>query len=253
MRSHTVIVFAAALLALLSACSGEPRAVQPRPRDEAAAASPRIFPVHVVRHGWHTGLIVPSRELDGVLPELELRFGTPAFYEIGWGDKGFYQAQDITAGLTLRALFRSPGTVMHVAAVPVSPKDSFPGSEVVSFCVSRTELESMIQFLSTSFSRNREGRLVPLSKGIYGDSQFFDAIGRYSAVNTCNTWTAKGLESAGFDIHPPLKLTPGSVMRYLRAASDGHACPAEGTERKAIIERLREVTRNDGYGFSFLK
>lgn len=225
---------------LLAACSGEPAAVLPI-RSDAAHPSPRDIPVHIVSHGWHTGLVIPARELNATLPDLGNRFGAPAFYEVGWGDKGFYQAQEITAGLALRALFRSTGTVMHVSAVPLSPQDSFPESQLASFCVSREEIDALSQFLSGSFSHDDAGHLVPLSKGIYGDSRFFDAAGRYSAANTCNKWTAKALRSAGFEIDPSLKLTAGSVMRYLEHAKAGHACTADGRTRPEA-EVLRPVS-----------
>lgn len=215
----------AAGLALLPGCSTEPEIVRPSP---AKADVPRTLRAYVVSHGWHTGLIVPASGLNAQIPELATRFGTTiAFYEIGWGDKGFYQAQDITTGLALRALFWSPGTVMHVSAVPASPSESFPESEVIPICVSQGESDALYQFLSRSFSHDESGRLVPRSKGIYGDSQFYDASGRYSAANTCNRWTAKGLASAGFDVDPSFKLTAGSVMYYLRRSRTSHACEGE--------------------------
>ena len=65
---------------------------------------------------------------------------------------------------------------------------------------------------------------MPLSKGIYGDSQFYEGTGRYSMLNTCNVWTAKGLNSAGFDISPMFNLTAGSVMNYLENTQPADAC-----------------------------
>ncbi len=35
-------------------------------------------------------------------------------------------------------------------------------------------------------------------------------------MNTCNTWTAKGLKSAGMDISPTFKLTADSIMDYMK-------------------------------------
>ncbi|UMX61346.1 DUF2459 domain-containing protein [Escherichia coli] len=35
-------------------------------------------------------------QTNRVLPQLDARFAQPKWYEIGWGDKGFYQAQEIT-------------------------------------------------------------------------------------------------------------------------------------------------------------
>jgi len=34
-------------------------------------------------------------------------------------------------------------------------------------------------------------------------------------MNTCNTWTAKGLKSAGLDISTAFKLSAESIMDYL--------------------------------------
>ena len=228
-RYLPVLVVAAAML-LAAACSGEPRAVRPDPGD-GRDASARSIAVHVVSHGWHTGVVVPAHELNRTIPELAARFGgAPAFYEIGWGDAGFYPAQDITAGMAVRALFWSSGTVLHVSAVPASPKESFPGSQIVSFCVSRGEIDALNRFISASFSRDGRGRLQALARGIYGDSQFYDASGRYSAVNTCNTWTAKGLLGAGFEPDPAWMPTARGVMRHLERHAAGHRCePAPGT------------------------
>jgi len=60
---------------------------------------------------------------------------------------------------------------------------------------------------------------LELQKGIYGDSQFYSAVGDFYLMNTCNRWTAKGLKSIGMDISPTLKLTAGSVMNYLTKAN----------------------------------
>ena len=81
----------------------------------------------MVSHGWHAGLIVPASELNQLVPELGLRFGNVPYYELGWGDKGFYQSQEITTGLTLQGMFWSEGAVMHLVAVPHAPK-AVPGN-----------------------------------------------------------------------------------------------------------------------------
>ena len=65
--------------------------------------------VYVVSHGWHTGFVIPAPEIQGVIPELEQRFGNTPYIEFGWGDKGFYQAKETTLGLTLRAIFLANG------------------------------------------------------------------------------------------------------------------------------------------------
>lgn len=204
-----IVLFALALIA----CSGKPYDVEPKQEGEEVS----LNPLFVVSHGWHTGLIIPARHLNDVVPELEGRFGPVPYYEIGWGDKAFYQAREITTGLTLQAIFRSEGAVLHVVAIPGDPRVYFSGSEVLKTCISESGLRSLKTFLSGSFTRDSAGRLIALSKGIYRDSQFYHGVGRYTLLNTSNKWTAKALRSAGMDISPAFRLTAGSVMSYLRS------------------------------------
>lgn len=211
-----------ALALALASCSNEPRVAGPATEPFGA----RTTQIYVVSHGWHTGVVVPASKLNLALPDLGTRFGAPRFYEIGWGDKGFYQAQEITTGLTLRALFWSSGAVAHISAVPESPAASFPESEVRALCVSEAQLEALEQFIVGSLVHDGSGRLVPLARGIYGESQFYDAVGRYSVLNTCNKWTAKALRSAGFDVAPAVKLTAGSISGYLRRSGIAEFCAA---------------------------
>jgi uncharacterized protein (TIGR02117 family) len=205
---NCIVLFAVAL----TACSGKPYVVEPA-NDAAPFYPKRLF---VASHGWHTGIIVPARDLNQVVPELEGRFGPVAYYEVGWGDKKFYQAREGTISLALQAIFRSEGAVLHVVGVPVDPRVFFAGSEVVETCISASGMKSLKAFLSGSFSRDAAGRLIPLSRGIYRDSQFYLGEGRYNLLNTSNKWTAKALRSAGMAISPAFKLTAGSIMNYLR-------------------------------------
>lgn len=198
----------------LGGCSDLPLVRQPWP---TTRHDPPSISLSVVNHGWHTGLIVPAADLNRVLPELAHRFGQPAFYEIGWGDQGFYQSPKITLGLALQALFWSRGTVVHVVAVPISPQQSFPRSSLLSSCMTPAELAGLLDFLSDSFQRNANGQLLSLGPGLYGDAQFYAGVGRYDWLNTCNRWTAKGLNSAGHPLPLTFTLTANDVMRNLAA------------------------------------
>jgi uncharacterized protein (TIGR02117 family) len=217
---------------VLFACSGKPYVVEP----EEHAGSVRSHRLFVASHGWHTGIIVPARDLNDVAPELENRFGAVPYYEVGWGDKKFYQAREATTGLALQAIFRSEGAVLHVVAIPGDPQHYFFGSEVLETCVTDSGLISLNSFLSDSFTRDSSGQVMALSKGIYRNSQFYLGEGRYNLLNTSNKWTAKALRSAGMDISPAFKLTAGSVMSYLRSNQwpcDGAAtAPQQSTFQK---------------------
>ncbi|MCW8924225.1 MAG: TIGR02117 family protein [Gammaproteobacteria bacterium] len=139
----------------------------------------------------------------------------PPYLEFGWGDKGFYQAKEITSGLSIQAIFWPTESVMHVVAVPENPESYFPQSKIEALCLDKSQYALLISFIEQSFYKENDGSIVKLKNGIYGNSQFYRAEGDYYLMNTCNKWTAKGLESANLAISSTFKLTADSVMRYL--------------------------------------
>lgn len=70
-------------------CSGKPHVVEP----DAEADSPRTSRLYLVSHGWHVGLAIAAEELNPVIPDVKERFVGAEYYELGWGDEGFYQAR----------------------------------------------------------------------------------------------------------------------------------------------------------------
>ncbi|WP_373499432.1 TIGR02117 family protein [Desulfococcus sp.] len=199
----------AAAVAILSACSAKPHVVLPEFKAESGISSKRIY---IVNHGRHTGVIFPAPELNEEAPGLRDRFGEATYFEFGWGDEGFYRARRVTSGLAVKALFWPTAAVLHVVAVAGSPEDYFSGSEVVALPVRTEGFESLKKFILQSFARDTGGNICPLEAGIYGDSQFYRAVGTYSCMNTCNTWTARAVKSAGKKIPPARSLPSGSVM-----------------------------------------
>ena len=171
--------------------------------------------VYVVNHGWHTGFVVHASEIQEEIPELKQRFGNAPYIEFGWGDKEFYQANEITPDITLKAIFLPTESVLHAVAVSSEADKYFKHSEVHKFCLEDLELKSLVDFISNSFYRDESGSILKLNHGIYGDSQFYKAKGNFHIFNTCNKWTAKGLESTGMKISTTFKLTAGSIMTFL--------------------------------------
>jgi uncharacterized protein (TIGR02117 family) len=198
------------LMSFFVGCATYPKAVEPN-----AIKSTRSITIQVANHGWHTGLILPSQLVYSKLPELESRFIGAHFLEIGWGDAGFYQSNEITSGITFRAIFLPTDSVVHVVGLDQAGREYFTGSDIKDVSIDSENIDSLLTYLSYSFERDLNGLLIPLSKGIYGDSQFYAGEGSYYALNTCNKWTAKALYSAGVDISPLLKLTASSVMESL--------------------------------------
>lgn len=167
--------------------------------------------VYIVDHGWHTGLIVQRKEAIEYLPALRNHFNQAGYLEIGWGDESFYRASEVDLALAIRALFTSSGTVLHVVAFSSPPKHYFHNSTVLAIPLSADGYRRLLESIQASFVIGYE-QPVALGKGLYGDSAFFRAQGRYSVLNTCNKWTAQQLREAGFPITPLYALTAGNVL-----------------------------------------
>ena len=223
-------LFILVIFNLLFGCSNEPDVVIYNLDNRAQ----RTNEVYIVNHGWHTGIIVSAAAITEVIPELADRFGDIKYIEIGWGDKGFYQAKKITFGLSLKAIFWPTESVVHAVAINDDPDAYFINSETIRLCFNDSEINSMLEFIKNSFYHTDEDQVKSLEKGIYGDSQFYKGTGDYYLLNTCNKWTAKGLSSAGLDILPTFKLTAESVMGYLKMDNTvglhTHACLSAQTQ-----------------------
>ena len=200
-------------VSILSGCSAKPYFVKHN-ENNLSQSNVTVF---VVSHEWHTGFVVPVDMISNKIPELKKRFISAKSIEFGWGDKGFYQANEITSRLTLRAIFWPTDTVIHAVAVPGDVFEYFPNSEIIPINLNQKEYENLIQFISNSFQRDHKGNVTALKNGIYGNSQFYAGVGSYYLLNTCNVWTAKGLKSSGSKINTTFKLTAGSIMNYLRS------------------------------------
>ncbi len=215
------------LLYILTACSSSPDIVLPVPDD----TQPDEYTMYIVGHGWHTGIVIPALAIQNKLPQLKQRFPSAPFLEIGWGDQGFYQANEITSKLTLQAIFWPTESVVHVVAVPEEPYRYFSSSEVVKICLAKNRFDSLLQFLENSFYKTVDKNIDPTKHGIYGDSQFYTGEGDYYLMNTCNKWTAKALASSGFDIGTTFKLSSESVMGFLREENVAVVGPDESCLR----------------------
>jgi len=223
------LVFTLLLMSLVSACSTLPKSVKPYENAESSGSQP----VFVVSHGWHTGIVFPRKAILNHVPSLSDRFPTGEYLEFGWGDKGFYEAKEITTSLTIRAIFWPTESVVHVVSVPESPYLSFPNSEIRAMCLSQYAMDSLGKFLSQSFRKDKTSNLFFTKKGIYGDSQFYVGEGSFYLFNNCNKWTAKALESAGFNIDPTFKLTASSVISFMDT-NENHTSPCSRTKYPAI-------------------
>jgi len=196
----------AALVALAAGCLGPVASLYPPAPDAPVQA------VWVVDHGWHAGLVLARSSIPhGLLPEQD-DFPAAAYLEFGWGDARFYETRDAGVALALRAALFSKGSVLHVVGLPTRPEQSFATGDVVEIRLSRPGFEALAQFVDNSFDREGQQAASRRRPGLYGDSAFYSARGRYHLWYTCNTWIADALRAGGLPITPLYAMTAGNLM-----------------------------------------
>lgn len=170
--------------------------------------------------GWHSGIVLPTREL-GTLRRL-LRGNPQANYlSVGWGNRRFYMAARPRSGDALAALFRSP-SALFVQGVSVPAELSAADAQIRWVCADREQVRRVDSYIEESLSRPG-GAPVDLGSGPLAGSRFYASTGRYSAVHTCNTWTAAALQYAGLPVSARGVIFAGQVGRRSREL---RACPA---------------------------
>lgn len=229
----TLLIWPVAI-ALASGCAGPGRGLG------VVDAEARPKTVHVVSHGWHTGLVIRRADIpEGIWP-VPHNFAESEYVEIGWGDRDFYQAPEATWGLAIRAGLWPSESVLHVVGVTAPPAHYFAGSPLVAIPVSDDELRELSTFVHDAYAKDASGRAIRLGPGHYGHSAFYLAREKYHLLSTCNTWSARALRAAGCPTTPLPAVTAGNVMAQakrcaaLRAdperahASERHMAPAGG-------------------------
>jgi uncharacterized protein (TIGR02117 family) len=208
---------------VITARAGDPALWPP------AAGAPGVE-VHLVSHGYHSGLAIPRAALaevagrmgDAAVVAVAQRFGAFSWIEIGWGDEGFYRlvptAASLTIGIAARALFR-PGnsSVLHVVGFSEHPRKVFSAAEIVPVRLSPAGFERLVGRLDAGFARVPGSALIQeLGTGLYGPSLFYRGVDTFNIFNVCNHWVARLLSVAGLPTAPVLAILPQGLMLDLK-------------------------------------
>ncbi len=165
--------------------------------------------IYVVKHGWHTGIIIKRSAVDSLLPALTQMFPEAHYLDISWGDKKYFMAPDDNIWLGIRAALFPTKSVIRVLPFSEHLKNHFSQDHIQAIQLTNKQLESMTQFFKNELVVTREGKLVQASQSRH----FFMSSRKYWGLRTCNTWIAKALKRAGFPIKPIFSLTSGYVIK----------------------------------------
>lgn len=169
------------------------------------------YSFYVLQAGWHTGIVLRTRDVSaGDWPEI-VRFRQHTWIDIGWGDERFWQNPGNPAHLAVRAVMIPTSSVIHLVPFSVSPESLYAGeNRIREITAGKAQFRALCVAISNSFERDSTANIIPgASNG------FFLAKGRYHLMNTCNTWVVERLQEAGFDVRPAGIVTRHQLFREL--------------------------------------
>ena len=175
-----------------------PPLIEEKQNDNDLTSRKEIF---LIKQYWHTAIVIEKNDIDPkILPEVKY-FNDFSLLDFGWGDEEFYQHPDFDSGLAFKALFYATPSTLRVEGIGISKDNYFDISEiVVRILVTEEQLNKIVNFISSTINRNNTGLPEILSEKGLGRIIFFKANGNYHLFNTCNTWLARCLVSAGIKI-----------------------------------------------------
>ncbi|MBE7477179.1 MAG: DUF2459 domain-containing protein [Ignavibacteriales bacterium] len=164
--------------------------------------------IYLIKQNWHTAIVFHTEDIDStILPEIKY-FKGAELIDIGWGDEAFYQNSDFDWELAYQALFYPTPSTLRIEGIYISMIEYFNLSEiVVELKINNEQLTILMNYISETVWRSDDGRNKILSTQYLERVYFYKANGDYHLFNTCNTWLARGLKKAGFDIEDNIILT----------------------------------------------
>ena len=175
------------------------------PVSEQKTSDPKDYDIFILTNGVHTDLVLPIKN-DVKDWTQTISFGNTVskrndfnYVAIGWGDKGFYLDTptwaDLKLSTALKAAFWMSSSAMHCTFY----KELKEGEDCKKIKISRQQYERLVKFVEKKFDYDPKGHVKWINtKAVYGaNDAFYDAIGSYSFLETCNTWANEGLKVAG--------------------------------------------------------
>lgn len=151
--------------------------------------------IYLTTNGIHADIVMSKQLIDSVLlAKLNVPERTK-YIAFGWGDKGFYLEtptwKDLKFRVAMKAMFWKSETAMHVTFR--SNKSS--SWQKVALCATQQNL--LMTYINDSFMYDEKDCIVWIdTPGYSQNDRFYEAVGSYSFLKTCNNWVNIGLKKA---------------------------------------------------------
>ncbi|UCG28400.1 MAG: DUF2459 domain-containing protein [Bacteroidales bacterium] len=177
-----------------------------------APSQPDVEKIFIVRHTWHTGIIISKKTADQYLPAIRDDFPGVNYLEVGWGEKDFFTAEKGTVGLALKAVLIPTESVLHIMPFKNHPFWYFKEEDFIELTISEQGFINLAQYFSNSFALNSDSTSIKVRNNSNIGGQFYLSREKYHGFKTCNVWIARAIKETGFPIGTFFALTSGNVM-----------------------------------------
>ena len=172
--------------------------------------------IYIVKHAWHTGIIVGRREANLYLPALADEFLNADYLEVGWGDQDYYTAERGNVFLALKAVLWPTKSALRIMGFSKHPRLIFSEDRIVEVIISNQGFINLIRHINNSFALDKDSQNIKLDTIAHGPSQYYLSGEKYHGFKTCNVWTAKALRKTGYPITPFYALRAKNVLFQIR-------------------------------------
>lgn len=165
------------------------------------------YTIYIVKQRWHTGIVFKISDIDTNIWREITDFSEMKYVDVGWGDAEFYQHPGVDYELAFKALFHRTNSTLRVEGFTFSVEQYVDMCDVaIRLNLTREQFDILSGFISDTYFKDESGKTEVLSSRYLGNVKFYAANGIYHLFNTCNTWVARGLEKAGFEINDTIIL-----------------------------------------------
>ncbi|MFY1047159.1 TIGR02117 family protein [Chryseobacterium sp. GP-SGM7] len=163
------------------------------------------IPIYIYTNGVHTDIVMPVKndlqDWSAKIPFANTKSKKTdyQYIGIGWGDKGFYLDTPTWADLKFSTAFNAAFWLSDSAMHCSYYRKMTVADDCKMMMISRNQYKDLVKFVDDKFDKDADGNyiLIP-TDAVYSDNDaFYDAKGKYSFLNTCNTWANDALKSAG--------------------------------------------------------
>jgi uncharacterized protein (TIGR02117 family) len=164
------------------------------PKNAEAVTCAEKETIYLISNGIHLDFVLNRNQIDTLLLE-DLKIPeTVKYVAFGWGDKDFYLHTPTWAALKMStlvsALFLKSESAMHVTNYYYKSKD------FVALPLCNSQIEDLKVYIESSFVKDSTEKVIGIGYGYGKNDTFYEAIGSYNAIKTCNEWVNIGLKKA---------------------------------------------------------